>query len=102
LAEYLTDGYWADNGMSRRSFDKTSSNVITVNISDRDSTERDLAAAAMEAWEIVANIDFQTTSSGNANVVGIAVGTVIENLNTGSGTSLRPLDALLLAAAEDG
>jgi serralysin len=68
LAEYLTDGYWADNGMSRRSFDTTASNVITVNISDLNSTERDLAAAAMEAWEMVADIDFQTTSSGNADI----------------------------------
>lgn len=69
LADYLTDGYWNDDGGSRRHFDTSISNIITVNISDLTSAERKLAIAAMEGWEMVADINFQITTSNNADIV---------------------------------
>lgn len=68
LAEYLTDGFWEDNDAERRSFDTSSSNVITVNMTGLDSTDRALATAALEAWEMVADIDFQFTTSFYADI----------------------------------
>lgn len=69
LADYLTDGFWQDNGQSGRSFDTSGSNQITVNITDLNSSERGLALAALEAWEMVADIEFVTSSSASADIV---------------------------------
>jgi serralysin len=68
MAAYLTDGFWQDRSESRRSFDTSPSNIISVNISDLNTTESGLAVAAMEVWEMVANIDFQTTTSSSADI----------------------------------
>ncbi|WP_438363068.1 M10 family metallopeptidase C-terminal domain-containing protein, partial [Nioella halotolerans] len=64
LAAYLTDGYWADNGGGRHSFDTSTSNVITVDITALDDRGQFLARAAMEAWEAVADIQFEEVSDG--------------------------------------
>ena len=65
LANYLTDGYWNDNGGMGRSWDTSRDNVITVNINGLESqAERDLAFWAMEAWEMVADLQFQVVSFG--------------------------------------
>lgn len=68
LSDYLTDGFWKENGESRRAFDTSRSNVISVNISDLNSTEKALARAALEAWEMVADIDFKETTSSGADI----------------------------------
>lgn len=62
LADYLVNGYWNDTGRSARSFDTSSSNVITVNLDGLTAEGRQLARWAMEAWSAVANIVFQETS----------------------------------------
>ncbi|NVK15478.1 MAG: M10 family metallopeptidase C-terminal domain-containing protein [Rhodobacteraceae bacterium] len=62
MADYLTDGFWQDFGTTARSFDTSQSNVITVNISGLTAEGQRLALNAMEAWESVANIDFQVTT----------------------------------------
>lgn len=66
LADFLTDGYWTATGRARHAFDTTASNVITVNISalaaDGPVNGQALALAAMEAWEMVADIDFQVVT----------------------------------------
>ena len=67
LANYLTDGYWNDNGGSRHAFDTSTSNVITVNITGLTTDGQRLARWAMEAWEAVANIRFVETS-GSAKI----------------------------------
>jgi len=61
LALYLTEGYW---GNIERTFDTTSSNVITVNLSGLTAAGQQLARWAMEAWEMVVDLDFQEVSSG--------------------------------------
>ncbi|KZY46995.1 hypothetical protein A3731_08575 [Roseovarius sp. HI0049] len=59
LAAYLTDGYWQDNGASRRAFDTTADNIITVNITALTPEGQELARQALAAWEMVADIRFQ-------------------------------------------
>ncbi|MEO1977221.1 MAG: M10 family metallopeptidase, partial [Paracoccaceae bacterium] len=58
LADYLTDGYWEDTGRTRHSFDTTSSNQITVDITALTADGQQLARWAFEAWEMVADIEF--------------------------------------------
>lgn len=64
LSEYLTDGYWEDQGAGRRSFDTGSSNVISVDITDLTPDGQALARAALEVWEMVANITFVEVNGG--------------------------------------
>jgi serralysin len=59
LADYLTDGFWELGGGARHAFDTADSNIITVNIAALTQAGRQLALAAMEAWEMVADIDFR-------------------------------------------
>lgn len=59
LADYLTDGFWEDTGRARHAFDTADSNIITVNIAGLTVAGRQLAQAAMDAWEMVANVDFR-------------------------------------------
>ncbi len=49
---------------SEYTFDTSSSNVITVNISGLTAVGQQHALWAMEAWEMVADLDFQTVTSG--------------------------------------
>ncbi|MDJ0820525.1 MAG: M10 family metallopeptidase C-terminal domain-containing protein, partial [Paracoccaceae bacterium] len=58
LATYLTTGYWQDGGEPARSFSTTSSNVITVNITALTPAGQQLARWALEAWEMVADLEF--------------------------------------------
>ncbi|WP_229801530.1 M10 family metallopeptidase C-terminal domain-containing protein, partial [Tateyamaria omphalii] len=62
LAGYLTNGYW---GGQQYTFDTSSSNVITVNLSGLTAAGQQLARWAMEAWEMVANLDFQEVAFGS-------------------------------------
>lgn len=63
LANYLTTGFWTSRGEARHSFDTTDSNVITVNIAGLTAEGQTAALAAMEAWEMVANIDFRVVTT---------------------------------------
>jgi serralysin len=67
LADYLTTGYWVDNGETPAAFDTRGSNVITVNLSGLDSIGIRFAEAAMEAWELVADLDFRIVT-GSADI----------------------------------
>lgn len=67
LASFLTDGYWNANGGGRHSFDTSTSNSITVNITSLDARGQALARYAMDAWEMVADIRFQEIS-GSAQI----------------------------------
>ncbi len=62
LALYLTEGYW---GGQERVFNTSQSNVITVNLSGLTADGQQLARWAMEAWEMVADLDFQEVSLGS-------------------------------------
>ncbi len=64
LAAYLTDAFWQDNGLSRRSFDTSESNVITVDLTGLTADGMQLARWALQAWEAVADINFVERSQG--------------------------------------
>ena len=68
LADYLTDGYWQDSGRTGRSFDTSSDNQITVDISDLTSDGQQLARWAFEAWGLVADLEFVEVTGGNADI----------------------------------
>ncbi|UWQ79150.1 M10 family metallopeptidase C-terminal domain-containing protein [Leisingera sp. S132] len=68
LAGYLTDGYWEDSGRTGRSFDTSGSNVITVNLTGLTAEGQQLARWALQAWEMVANIEFSETTSDSAGI----------------------------------
>ncbi len=68
MADYLTDGYWNDVGFSGFQFDTSSSNQITVNITNLTPEGQQLARWAFEVWEMVADIEFvETTGSAQIN-----------------------------------
>jgi serralysin len=64
LADFLTDGYWQSNGGAGRAFDTSSSNVITVNLTGLTAEGQQLARWALEAWEMVANVQFSEVTTG--------------------------------------
>ena len=68
LGNYLTDGFWEDNGFSRHSFNTSGSNVISVNLTGLTTAGQQLARWAFQAWELVANIDFQETANSSADM----------------------------------
>ena len=61
LADFLISGYW---GGAPRSFDTSSDNVISVSLGGLSAEIRTLARAALETWEMVADIQFQEVSAG--------------------------------------
>ena len=60
LAQYLREG----SSGTERTFNTSSSNEITVNLSGLTAAGQQLARWAMETWEMVADIDFVEVSSG--------------------------------------
>ncbi|MFW8633825.1 M10 family metallopeptidase [Cribrihabitans pelagius] len=64
LADYLTDGFWQDRGLSGRSFDTSRDSVITVDVTDLTAEGRQLARWAFDAWEMAADIEFREVSHG--------------------------------------
>ncbi|MDA7429621.1 M10 family metallopeptidase C-terminal domain-containing protein [Primorskyibacter aestuariivivens] len=68
LANYLTDGYWNDQGFSTFRFDTSASNQITVNITNLTAEGQQLARWALEAWEMVADLQFvEVTGTAQIN-----------------------------------
>lgn len=68
MAAYLTDGYWNDTNQPNGSFNTSSSNVITVNLSGLTAAGQQLAQWALYAWESVANIDFVVSGGSSAQI----------------------------------
>lgn len=64
LADFLTDGYWESNGSTGRAFDTSSSNQITVNLTGLTADGQQLARWALEAWAMVANLEFVEVTTG--------------------------------------
>lgn len=64
LADYLVNGYW---GGARRGFDTSVDNVITVNLNGLTEEGRALALAALDTWEMVADLDFRVVN-GRADI----------------------------------
>ena len=60
LAQYLREG----SSGTERTFNTSSSNEITVNLSGLTAAGQQLARWAMETWEMVADIDFVEVTTG--------------------------------------
>ncbi len=88
LATYLTDGFWSDTNRARHSFDTSGSNTITVNLTGLTADGLELARWALEAWELVADINFVETS-GSADITfdDAAAGAYATYVSSGSTTT---------------
>lgn len=62
LADYLLQGFWDYNSEPARSFDMTDDNIITVNLTALNEDGLMLARMALEAWEMVCDIEFVETT----------------------------------------
>ncbi|WP_143598938.1 M10 family metallopeptidase C-terminal domain-containing protein, partial [Pseudothioclava arenosa] len=67
LADYLINGYWADNGISSRKFDTSVSNEITVNLTGLTAEGQQLARWALAIWSTYADLVF-TEVAGAAQI----------------------------------
>lgn len=61
MAEFLQSGY---QGGTEYTFDTSASNVITVNLDGLTAEGKQLARWAMDAWEMVVDLDFQEVAFG--------------------------------------
>lgn len=64
LSAFLTDGYWTGSGQQRHAFDTTDGTEITVNVTGLTAEGQALALAALDAWEMVANVTFRVVTQG--------------------------------------
>jgi serralysin len=70
IADYLTDGYWADlHGAPWRAFDLDASRSLTVNLTGLTEEGARLARWALEAWSDITGISFVETDSGDADIL---------------------------------
>ncbi|KZL19834.1 Serralysin C precursor [Pseudovibrio axinellae] len=67
IAAQLTDGFWESNHDSRRSFDVSPGEAITVDIGDLNADGRELAIKALQAWTMTTGINFEFVTS-NAQI----------------------------------
>jgi len=69
IARQLTDGYWQEQGGSRRAFDVGPGEVLTVDLSGLTADGRRLATAALQAWTDVTGIRFSANpGAGGADI----------------------------------
>lgn len=64
IADYLTDGYWADTSQSSRAFDVTTGGEITYKVTGLTADGQMLAEEALEAWSNVLGITFVEVTEG--------------------------------------
>ncbi len=64
IADYLTTGYWEDNGGSQRAFNVSAGGQITVNLTGLTASAQAVARTALDSWEAVSGIDFVEVNSG--------------------------------------
>ncbi len=84
MATYLLSDYW---GGSERSFDTSSNNVITVNLTGLTADGRQLARWALQAWETVANLEFvEVRYRGDIRFGDHNLGAYASSQTTGDGT----------------
>lgn len=62
IADYLTTGFWADQGQAPRSFAVRPGGTLTCDLTDLGAGERQIAQMALSAWSEVTGIRFDTAS----------------------------------------
>lgn len=64
ISEYLTTGYWNDNGTTPGSFNVAPGGSLTVNLTGLTEEGRTLALQALDSWTHVSGISFTQVTSG--------------------------------------
>ncbi|GFE52482.1 hypothetical protein So717_42350 [Roseobacter cerasinus] len=62
IAEYLTEGYWADSDRNPRSFDVQTGDTLTVDLSDLGTNAANTARIALDSWAAVSGLKFEEIS----------------------------------------
>ena len=96
LANFLIRGYWESRNLEPRAFDTSDSNVLTVDLGALDADGRFLARAALETWEMVADLEFREVASGaditfddsgpGSSATSLTIGEVIQSADVNIGT----------------
>ncbi len=69
IADYLTDGYWADQGWSSFKFNVSTGGTLYFNVSNLSADGKFFARAAMESWANATGINFvETNNAGLADI----------------------------------
>ena len=69
IIAYLTTGFWELYGEESRSFNISSGDTLTVNITALTLDGQNLARAALEAWSTVSGIKFEFVSHNEAHII---------------------------------
>ena len=68
IVHYLTDGYWQQQGDTRRKFDVQLGGTLTANITALTQEGQQLATWALEAWSDVSGINFSFITTADADI----------------------------------
>ena len=68
IVDYLTDGFWQQQGESRRKFDVQPGGTLTANIAALTLEGQQLATWALEAWSDVTGINVQLVTNDDAHI----------------------------------
>ena len=68
IVDYLTDGYWQQQGASRRKFNVQPGGTLTANITALTEEGQQLAKWALEAWTVVTSINFSFITTEDADI----------------------------------
>ena len=68
IVDYLTDGYWQQQGGSRRKFNVQPGGTLTANITALTEEGQQLATWALEAWSDVTGINIQLVTDADAHI----------------------------------
>ena len=68
IVDYLTDGYWQQQGETRRKFNVQLGGTLTANITALTEEGQQLATWALEAWSDVTGINFQLVTDADAQI----------------------------------
>ena len=68
IVDYLTDGYWQQQGGARRKFNVQPGGTLTANITALTEEGQQLATLALEAWSDLTGINFQLVTDADAHI----------------------------------
>lgn len=68
IVDYLTDGYWQQQGGARRKFNVQPGGTLTVNITALTGGGQQLATWALEVWSVVTGINFQMVTDADTQI----------------------------------
>ena len=69
IGDYLTDGFWEEDGFGRNHFDVGPGDTILVYVENLTAVEQQYAINALQMWGDVTGIQFQTTTNFNISQI---------------------------------